>query len=87
MGLPCLNVYTIHNMVTYQLLSHVFLTHVFTLAFRSLWITCAPANPPSYSFSLLVSYKPYQKGHQNDQNTLGYFQKFQTFVQLIFQLI
>ena len=61
MGLPCLNVYTIHNMITYQLLSHVFLTHVLTLAIRNLWVTCALANPPPYSSFLLVSYKSITK--------------------------
>ena len=35
--------------------------YVLTLAYRSLRITCAPANPPSYSFSLLVSYKSISK--------------------------
>ena len=47
--------------MTYHILSHVFL-HMYSPQFiRSLWITCALANPPPYSFSSLVSYKSISK--------------------------
>ena len=56
-------------MITYQLSSHVFLTHVLTLVVEDLGSLATPADPPSTNFLPLFSTKTLQKWSPNDQNT------------------